>query len=143
MNGRVESDVEKACQYLVEHPTVKVVAAKEGNILGFAEGTGIRPLLALVDQLGVALTGASVADRVIGRAAAFILIEARVAGAYGETLSTEAEQQLHEAGIEVSGGQRVPCILRPDGLERCVMEQQVIGVEDAAEAVQRLRGFLK
>lgn len=120
-----------------------MVAVKGGRLLGSGRGHGIRPLLELFDRLGGELLGASVADRVIGRAAAFILMEAQVAAVYGETMSDEARRLLNAADIVTAFGHSVPFILKPDRTERCLMEQQVLGVNDPAEAVSRLRRFVQ
>lgn len=121
---------------------LKVVAVKDGVILDSGEGSGIMPLLGIVDRQGEAMAGAAVADRVIGQAAAVILIEAGVLGVFGQILSEEAERRLQAAGIEVDGDERVPYIMRRDRAGRCPMEQQVVGIEDVGEAVQRLRLFV-
>lgn len=134
-------DLSQARDYLVTHPQSKVVAVKDGRVLGSNEGNGVLPLLELVDRIGSEMHGASVADRVIGQAAAFILIKARVAAAFGELLSGEAEARLQEHKIFVDGAKRVPMILGRDRTGRCLMEQQVLGVDDPTEAVSRLKQF--
>lgn len=142
-DGRdVAGDVSLARAQLLRDRNVKVAAAKGGRLIGWAAGDGIRPLLDLAEQLGEEMRGAGIADRVIGRAAAFVLIAAGAAGVHGETLSREAVALLERAGIAVTGEHVVPHILRPDGAGPCVMEQQVRDVEDPAEALARLRRFL-
>lgn len=143
MQDAVRNDIAVARKHLVQHDGLKVVAVKGGDVIGSGRGKGILPLLNLVDELGPELEGGSVADRVIGRAAAFILLQAKVKGVFGQTLSTEAESLLQAAGLEVAGDERVPFIMRPDGLERCIMEQQVLGITEPAEAVDRLRRFVE
>lgn len=142
MNQRAHDDATLARKALQESATLKVVAVKDGVVLDRGEGRGIQPLLGIVDRQGEAMAGASVADRVIGQAAAVVLICAGVHSVYGETLSAEAEGRLQQAGIAVDGGERVPYILRRDRTGRCPMEQQVIDVADAGAAVARLRRFI-
>lgn len=138
----VSSDLEKARLYLEQDAAVKVVAVKDGRVLGSEAGQGIVPLLRLVDRLGAQFEGSCVADRVIGRAAGFLLIAAKARAAYTQTLSAEAQALLQNHDIPVHGATLVPYIETPDRSGRCVMERQVLGVDDAHEAVGRLRAFL-
>lgn len=139
---RQGADIELARTFLVRNAHLKVVAVKDGQVIGHAEGKGVRPILELAQRLGELLQGASVADRVIGRAAGFVLIASQVAAAYGRILSREAEELLGLHGISVAGETLVPYIQGPDRSGRCLMEQQVQGLDDAAVAIRRLQRFL-
>jgi hypothetical protein len=140
---RIRQDIEAARAYLEGREQVKVVAAKGGRIIGWASGSGVRPVLELAEGVGEALQGASVADRVIGRAAGFVLVAAGVRGAYGAVLSEEAQRLLTRHGIVVQSGLVVPYIQRRDGAGRCVMEEQVLDLDDPEQAVERLRQLLR
>lgn len=139
----IAKDIEVARAYLAAREQVKVVAAKGGSILGWASGHGVRPILELAEGIGEELKGASVADRVIGRAAGFVLIAYGVRGAYGEVLSQEAQKLLAQHDISVRHGTLVPHIQRPDRSGLCLMEEQLLDVHDPEEAVARLRLLLK
>ena len=61
---------------------------------------GIAPLLERAER-SERLEGAFVADRIIGKAAAMLLVVMRVASVYGQIMSREAEALLSANGIEV------------------------------------------
>lgn len=120
----------------------KVVAVKEGRFLGGQHGEGIVPLLTLVEQLGANLAGASVADRVVGLAVAYVVVLQRVKAVHGDVCSGGAVTLLSEHGIQTSSNNNVPYIMGRDGSGRCVMEQQVLPARDASDAVRRIQQFL-
>lgn len=139
----IMKDIGIARAYLEANEQVKVVAAKGGRVIGWASGRGVRPILELAEGVGEELQRASVADRVIGRAAGFVLVASGVRGAYGAVLSEEAQRLLTEHGILVTAGKLVPYIERPDRSGRCVMEEQLVDVDDPEQAVGLLRRLLQ
>lgn len=139
-------DLESARAYLRDDPSAKVVAVKDGVVLGIEYGDGLRPLLRLIQSAESKIQGACVADRVIGEAAAVLLIDAGVSAVHGEIMSADARSRLMRHLVRVSFDQCVPYILRrgisvaqDPARDRCVMEQLVAGVDDIEEAVNRIR----
>ena len=102
-------------------------------------GRGVMPLLDFYDHSPKQFSGAVVADKVIGRAAAMIAIRGGVRAVYGEIMSEDALELLEEHGIPAAYGQLVPRILnaKRDGL--CPLEQSVAGIDDPARALAALR----
>lgn len=103
------SDKEKALQELAAGAAS--VAVNDGVVLGRATGRGLRPLYQLLSEVGEAIQGAYIADRVIGHAAALLIIEAKARAVYGLMVSNRAVHALEEADIEVEWDRRVPHIL--------------------------------
>lgn len=97
---------------------------------------GIAPLLERAER-SERLEGAFVADRIIGKAAAMLL----VASVYGQIMSREAEALLSANGIEVEYGALTDHIINRSGDGLCPMEQAVRDLTDctAAPAVLRRR----
>lgn len=94
---------------------------------------GIAPLLERVTA-GEDLRGVCVADHVIGRAAALLLIHAGASAVYGEILSEKAEQLLKKHGLRVQYGTLVPQIRNRDNTGPCPMEQAVENITDPSQA---------
>ena len=79
-----------------------LVLVKGGKLIAAKEGRGIRPLLELVEERGGELQGASLADKVVGRAAAFLAAYVGLAGIYTRIISKPALDVLRKYGIEVA-----------------------------------------
>lgn len=97
---------------------------------------GVRDLIRLLDYDADRLRGAVVADKVIGRAAASLMVIGGVSEAYGEVMSRAALPFLHDAGIRCSWGTLVDAIADPDD-GRCRLEQIVLSA-DTPRAAERL-----
>ena len=102
---------------------------------------GIAPLLERITA-GEDLHGACVADHVIGRAAALLLIHAGASAVYGEILSEKAAQLLKKHGLRVQYGTLVPEIRNRGNTGPCPMEQAVAEIDDPAQAAPALAAKL-
>lgn len=100
---------------------------------------GVRDLMWLLDNEPWRLSGAAVADKVIGRAAAGIIALAGVKHLYAAVLSDKAVPVLQDAGIDCLWGRRVPAIVIPDGDNRCPLERIVADALSPADIVATLR----
>ena len=115
-----------------------VVRSVAGEVSDYAQ-PGVRDLIWLMDHEPERLRGASIADKVIGKAAAGLAVRAGVVRIYAEVLSRAAVPLLDEAGIDYSFGQLVDRIVIPEGDDRCPLEQIVAPAEDAAQVETLLR----
>ena len=124
---------------MIKNGQASAVVVKDDKIAAQESGKGIKPLLTLLDEQPLVLSGASLVDKVIGRAAAFIAIKGQVRAVYGELMSEEALKLLQTYHVHVAYDQLVPQILNraKDGL--CPMEQTVLKAENPDEAVSWLR----
>ncbi|NLW88959.1 MAG: DUF1893 domain-containing protein [Clostridiaceae bacterium] len=100
---------------------------------------GIAPILTLLLTEPEALRGASVADKVIGKAAALLLIYAGVDHLHAKTISEHAVSVLSEHPVSYSFGQKVPFIVNRKGDGICPMEKQVLNITDPKKAFEILR----
>ena len=83
------------------------------------ERRGVTDLFSLVTDEPEFLQGASVADKVIGRGAAMLLVKGGARSVYAEVISSGAREVLKRAGIEVSFGTQVPNIINRAGTDIC------------------------
>lgn len=127
----VEQDLQQAKELL--GGGAAVVAVHRGKLLAAEPGSRLLPLLRLVQKAGPRLLGASVADRVVGRAAALILLRCGVAGVFGEVMSEGASQLLAGRSVPHSWGTLVPFIATPAG-SLCPMEAIVQDTSDPEAA---------
>lgn len=96
---------------------------------------GVKMLLSL--QTG-ALSGACVADKVVGKAAAMLLVRGGAVEVYAEVISSPALEVLKNHKIICLYGKEVPNIINRTKTGICPMEQAVLGVDDIEKAYKIL-----
>lgn len=103
---------------------------------------GVMPLMELLD-LGMDFSGYSAADKVIGKATAFLYCLLEVKAVYTPVISEAALEVLREHGIEAVYDQCVPAILnrRNDGF--CPMETATKNISDPEQAPAAVRRTLE
>ena len=121
---------------------VTCVVVKEGKILHALSGMGIKPILTVLRQAPQDLQGASVADKVIGRAAATALIREGVREVYGEVMSEHGKQRLEAYGVPAQWGQMVPRIDNRDHTDMCPLEKSSFASDDLEESFASMMAFI-
>ena len=101
--------------------------------------SGIQDLLQIAENNPSQLLGATVADKIIGKAAAALMIICGVREVHTNIICTQAKELLEKEGIEVHAKEVVPRILNKDQSGQCPMDARLEGIEDAEECVQILR----
>lgn len=102
---------------------------------------GVKPLLEFIDT-GDDFTGFSAADRVVGRAAAFLYIRLGISCIYAGIISEQARDVFDRNDIEYSFGESVPLIFNRTNTGLCPMESSVIGIDSTALAERAIRNKL-
>ena len=105
------------------------VAMCSGEELYTSTERGVKPLAKLVKD-NRNMSGFSAADKVVGRAAAFLYVLLRVSEVYGSTMSKGAEMLLCSHGIKCSYGRLAEKIINRAGTGICPMENAVRDVPD-------------
>ena len=83
------------------------------------------------------------ADKVIGKAAAFLLIKGNVKAVYAEIISNHALDTLQQTDILVQYQKVVPYIINRNKDGMCPMEETVLMMHDAAQAFVALQEKIK
>lgn len=96
---------------------------------------GIKTLLSL--QSGE-LAGAFVADKVVGKAAAMMLVRGGAAEVYAAIISQPALEVFKKHNTVCIFGELVPNVINRSGTGICPMEDAVLAIEDVSEAYQIL-----
>lgn len=100
---------------------------------------GVKPLLDLIDS-GKSLKDYSVADRVVGRAAAFLYVILKADEVYADVMSKGALEVFSEYGIRAEYGELTDRIINRAKTGMCPMESAVLGIDEpfaAADAVRK------
>ena len=111
-----------------------LVIVNGGGVLTFDE-PGVRTLLSL--QSG-SLTGAFVADKVVGKAAALLLVRGGAVEVYAELISEPALKVFEKHHVVCIHGEMVKNIENRDRSGICPMESAVLCTDDPAEAYEIL-----
>ena len=85
------------------------------------------------------MAGATVVDKVVGRAAAAIAICGKARHVHGEVMSEDAVKFLQKHAITTSQTLLVPRILNRKRNGLCPLEQSVAGIDDPAKALVSLK----
>lgn len=96
---------------------------------------GVRPLLDWLHTPGLNVSGFSAADRVVGRATAFLYVLLGVREVYARTMSRPAMAVFQEFGIDAQASKIVDGIINRQGNGPCPFEAAVLGITQPAEAL--------
>jgi hypothetical protein len=103
---------------------------------------GVQDLLRLLREEPERLHGAQVADKIVGRAAASLMVAGGVSEVHTNLISTPALNLLREAGIPVSYDEEVPQILNRDRSGQCPIDSRLNDAETVNECVTILQAGL-
>lgn len=96
---------------------------------------GIKPLLGLLRNNPELLKGAYIADKVTGRASAWLLVAGGVRMLYTEVLSRHATKVLEDNGIPFEYGKMTDGIVNRCGDGPCPMESATAGCSSPEQAI--------
>lgn len=128
-------DVEKAKGLLVGGKYTCVLC--RGEEILTSERTGIAPMMGFIGS-GADLRGYSVADRIVGKAAALLFVLAGIKEVYADVLSDSAAAVMEAHGIPYEYGVRTAHIVNRTGDGICPMEMTVNDIEEPGKAYAAL-----
>ena len=122
----------------------------EGNYSCVIKNTGLRTFSqrGIADLFGLLqyepefLKGSSVADKVIGKAAAAIMISGKVKELYANVISQAAIDLLEKSEIKISFGKIVPFIENRDKTGWCPMEKLCYEEKSTETILPLIEGFI-
>ena len=129
------------CKAILENENLTCVVKCGDRILKTAD-RGIKPFMQWIES-GENLQGAVAADKVVGKAAAFLMEKAGISAVYAAVLSEPAEDVLKNAGIEYKFTHLVPRIQNRKGDGLCPMESAVMDTDNSDTAFSALKNKLK
>lgn len=127
---------------LIEEELTCVLAREEGVVLRSKE-KGVMPLYGFIQREGASKTPLFMADKIVGKAAAYLALYAGVKHVDTHKISEGGLHILKENGIKVFYNQVVPYIYNRMQTGQCPMESSLEGVETVEEAWQILDTFIK
>lgn len=134
----MQANLNLAKQRLIQK-NLSLVIAKNGIVLFETDSHGISGLLKAIKQLQDNIADSSVADRIVGRAAALLLVYSGVVAVFAVTASDGGIEVLKNNHVFHEFGRRVPCILDSKRVNACPFERLVAKFSDPKEAYEELK----
>ncbi len=104
---------------------------------------GVADLYGLLHDEPAFLKGACVADKVIGKAAAAILVKAGVAEVYADVISRPARELLEQAGVQVTWASEADHIINRSRTGWCPLETLCLPETDVDRMLLLITRFLQ
>lgn len=105
-------------------------------------GMGVSDLLRLLNEEPAALEGARLADKIVGKAAASLMVIGGVGQVYADVLSMVGFAMLSRAGIPVTYGKLVDHIINRAGTGMCPLEARCMPCESTDECLAQIKAFV-
>ena len=134
------SDIAKAKETLAEGGFTCVLI--KGDTVFSSYERGVKPLLNLLDS-GENYKGSCAADKVVGKAAAFLYVLLGVKELYASVISAPALELLKSYEIDVSFDHMVEMIRNRTNTGYCPMEQATLNRSVPKEALRAIKETLR
>lgn len=103
---------------------------------------GVKDLYRLLAEEPEALRGASVADKVVGKGAAALMVLGGVSELYTPAISAPAVDLLKKAGVRITCVEIVPAIINRAGTGFCPVETLCLPCATAEECLPLIENFI-
>ncbi len=128
---------------LIEMDDCSVAVKLQNNQVIKRVGKSVRPLYDIYLNFKNEMNGAQVADRIIGKAAASLLVDANVKSVYTFLLSHSAKRLLESNGITTEYVTLCEHIENRHGTDLCPMEKLIVDIDDVSVCIEKIDWFVK
>ncbi len=115
---------------------------KGGTVLFETRSHGIIGFLQAIEKLGEELMESSVADKIVGRAAALLCAYSGVASVFAVTISEEGRKVLEDNHVFYQFENRVSNILNSKRTDLCPFEKLTAPLANPKEAYEKIKSFV-
>lgn len=122
---------------------LSLVIVKGGKVIFETKSSGLRGFLQAIELLNNELVESSVADRVLGRAAALLSVCSRVSAVFALIISEEGIKVFEDHNINYKFENCVPKILNSTGDDMCPFEKLTMTLTNPEEAYSKLKSLIK
>ena len=120
--------------------TYSLVVVKDGRTSVY-DGRGIKPVVDYLEKDN--FDGAFVADKVIGKASALLLVYGKVQEVYTPVISKPAVKVFEDNNVKYSADKIVDNIINRTGTDLCPIEKKVQNIDNPKRAYKLFRKLLK
>ncbi len=129
------SDILTAKRLLCENGSTCVLC--KGSDIVTSKVSGISPVLDLILE-GRELRGYSLADKIVGKAAALLFVYAGISAVHAQVLSQKGAEVLRKYGIPYTYDKMTEYIINRRGTGICPMEDAVMNITEPEAALQAI-----
>ena len=133
----MENDMLEKAKELLESGGYTCVIT-DGDAVFTSTLRGVKPLVQFLESK-TDMTGFSAADKVVGRATAYLYVLLGVKNLYAQVISQPALAVLQENGIDAQYGNLVPNIINRKGDGICPFEAAVMDITEPQKAYAAIR----
>ena len=131
----------KQLQHILHTSNCSCVIANGDKIESFYQ-RGIKDLYELLRSNRSLLEGATIADKVVGKGAAALMILGKVGEVHADVISTPALNLLRQYGLPVSFNQETDRIMNRNKNGLCPVETLCLSLESPEEMLTEIRNFI-
>ena len=117
------------------------------NILFRSASKGVRPHLEAIDTLGAHLRSTTMVDKIVGRAAALLILYSGAAEVHAGVINPGGRKLIEDAGVKLSFDTEIDHIKTVEGRIYCPFEAMVQGIDNPVQAyhaiVEKMNSFRK
>jgi len=131
----------KIAKLRLKEGDLTLVIAKEGKVIFETKSQGVSGFLQAIEKFGKGLASSSVADKIVGAAAAMLCAYSKAASVFAVTISEEGMKVLEDNNILYEFESSVSNILNYDKTDICPFEKLAAGSRNPKEAYDKLKSF--
>lgn len=120
---------------------LSLVLVKNSKLIFETKKVGLRGFLQAIEEYSDALTEASVADKIIGKAAALLCVYSKVEAAFAITLSQGGLEILKSHHIRIEFENLTTTILNLGKTDQCPFEKLVENIAEPKRAYEKIKRF--
>lgn len=136
------TDIQKKKAIDILHSEECSCVIVNGNEIVRCHERGVKDLYRIFKNRPALLAGAFIADKVIGKGAAAIMVAGGVASVYTDVISRPAMELFRKNGVEVESPLCVDNIINRAGTGICPVEQLCAACKTAEECLPLIEGFI-
>ncbi len=123
----------------LERTGLSLIVYRDGEIVFSSGSKGILPHMEAMEELGrEGLRGTVMADKIVGRAAALLILYSGASEAHALVLSRGGRELLRENGVLFTCAEETDHIKVREGVIYCPFERMVQGISDPEEAYEKI-----
>ena len=122
---------------------LSILVEKDGKIIFQSSKSMLRPLYEGLNNYAEEMQGATVIDKIVGRAAAYLCILAKVGKVITPLASETAKEVLDKHGIILYAADSIPYIINRDGTDMCPMEKMASESVSPEDFYERLKSKVR
>lgn len=135
-------NIDDLTKILHENKLSCVILKKDGSLIQ-CHRRGVIDLFELLRDVPATLNGATIADKVVGRGAAALMVLGKITRLHTDVLSRPALELLQQAEIETTYDTLAENIINRTGDDICPVEKLTSQARTAQEALPLIEQFIK